>query len=115
MQIILTCKYWHNTYTPTGISEYLAFVKFDWNLKQIQSIEMILLPSFNIMSNQSLESKLDTLLVEIRNFKYHDNTCRYCVNTYRWGRFAIPTGIMKIPVGIGPSIDISIAGEDTPR
>ena len=28
--------------------------------------------------------------------------------------FTIPTGIMKITVGIGPSIDISIAGEDTP-
>ena len=25
----------------------------------------------------------------------------------------MPTGIMKIPVGIGSSIDISIAGEDT--
>ena len=32
-----------------------------------------------------------------------------------YGIFTIPTGIMKIPVGIGPSIDISIAGEDTLR
>ena len=66
-----------------------------------------------ILSNWYHESKLDTQFVEIRNLKYSDNTCRYCVNTYRWGQFAIPTGVMKIPVGIGPSIDISIAGEDT--
>ena len=43
------------------------------------------------------------------------NTCRHCVNTYKWGWFAITIGIMKIPVGIGPSTDIILAGEDTFR
>ena len=93
-----TYKYFHNTCRycklsspvsidtiPTGIIRILGICKSDWNLKQIQIIEMILVWSYNIMANWSLESKLDTQLVEIRNFKYHDNTCRYCVNTYRWG------------------------------
>ena len=93
-----TYRYFHNTCRycklpspvsidtiPAGIIRILGIWKSDWNLKQIQSIQLILVWAYYIMANWSLESKLDTPLVGIRNFKYHHNTCRYCVNTYRWG------------------------------